>query len=439
MKVGVIGTGYVGLVTGTCLADSGNEVICTDIDQEKIDKLNNGICPIYEEGLEELIKRNYKSGRLKFTTNTKKTIQNSLVNFIAVGTPQKENGETDLSQVLDVADIIGDALKTYRKKDYKIIVVKSTVPPGTNKLVGAIIRMVSQKDFGMASNPEFLKEGTAVNDFQKPDRIVIGAKDKKVFETLKKLYAPFVKTGKPILEMKIESAEAVKYGVNGLLATKISYMNEYANFCELIDADIDEVRKGIGSDPRIGPQFLFPGIGYGGSCFPKDIKSIINEAKKRGYDLKILNSVNEVNEKQKEILINKIRGHYHGPDLTGKQFAIWGLSFKPKTDDMREAPSINIINKLLSSGCVDINAYDPEALENARKIFGHKIYYFDDSFKALKNSDALIICTEWNEFRNPDFKKIKKYLKEPVIFDGRNVYDPKQMKDLGFRYYSIGR
>lgn len=437
MKVGVIGTGYVGLVTGTCLAESGNEVICADIDERKIQGLYQGISPIYEESLEGLIKKNCGAGRLLFTTDQKQAVKDSFINFIAVGTPSKEDGSTDLSQILSVADIIGEALKDTSKKEYKIVAIKSTVPPGTNKFIKGYIYSIAQKEFGMASNPEFLKEGMAVKDFQKPDRIIIGAEDKKVFKAFRQLYAPFVRTGNPILEMGIEDAELTKYVANGLLAAKISYMNEIANLCELVGANIDNVRKGVGTDPRIGPQFLFPGIGYGGSCFPKDIISLISTAKDKGINLKILEAVDNVNKNQKEVLYNKIKGHYSNK-LKGKQFTVWGLSFKPKTDDMREAPSINIINNLISSGA-EVRAYDPEALENARNIFGRKIHYFADAYKALKDSHALIICTEWNEFRSPNFKRIKNLLKEPIIFDGRNIYDPKQMADLGFHYCSIGR
>ena len=436
MKVGVIGSGYVGLVAGACFAESGNDVICADVDENKIAKLNNGEIPIYEPGLEELVENNTKAGRLTFTTDVKKAIQESYVIFIAVGTPQDHDGSADLKYVLAVAAEIGKNMNSP-----KIIVDKSTVPVGTADKVRAEIAKHTSIEFDVVSNPEFLKEGSAIDDFLKPDRVVIGADKEESAKVMNDLYSPFVRTGNPIFIMDVKSAEVTKYAANAMLATRITFMNEIANLCERVGANVANVRKGIGSDSRIGPGFLFPGVGYGGSCFPKDIRALSKIALEHEYEMKIVNSVDEVNEKQKERLVEKIIEHYDGVgNISGKHFALWGLAFKPKTDDMREAPSITVINRLLDLGA-KVSAYDPEATEVAKSILGERegLVFADSSYDALEDANALVIVTEWNEFRRPDFEKIKDSLKEALIFDGRNLYKPDSIKEKGFNYYSIGR
>jgi len=439
MNLAVIGSGYVGLVTGTCFAEMGSNVICVDNDEEKIRILKQGKIPIYEPGLEEMLVRNSKEGRLTFTTNLKDAVERSLLCFIAVGTPPDEDGSADLSHVLSVARDIAHYMN-----DYKIVIDKSTVPVGTADLVREEMTEVLKErrvnlEFDVVSNPEFLKEGNALDDFMKPDRIVVGTDNIRVAELMKVLYAPFNRSNDRVLIMSIRSAEMTKYAANAMLATKISFINEIARLCELTGADISEVRQGIGSDSRIGYKFIYPGVGYGGSCFPKDVKALIKIGKNNNLDLKILQSVEDVNERQKMILVDKVKQHF-GEDLHGKTFAIWGLAFKPQTDDMREAPSRVIIEALIESGA-RVNAYDPIALEEAKKVFHGKegIEYYTDDYEVLKNADALLLVTEWHQFRYPDFAKIKLLLKDPVIFDGRNQYDPLNMKELGFTYYSIGR
>jgi UDPglucose 6-dehydrogenase len=432
MRICVIGTGYVGLVVGTGLAETGNKVICVDKDEEKIKKLENNIIPIYEPGLEELVKRNRKENRLFFTTSVKDAVSNSEIIYIAVGTPEEDGGTVDLSYVFAVAEEIGEAMEN----EYKIIVNKSTVPVGTARKVEKIIKNKTKAKFDVISNPEFLKEGTAVQDFMKPDRIIIGTDSSQVAEKIKDLYEPFVRTGNPILVMKIESAEMAKYASNTMLACRISFMNEIANLCDKVGADVEEVRIGMGKDPRIGSKFLFPGIGYGGSCFPKDVKGLIQKGKDYGLPMKICESVDLVNVTQKKIIFEKITERFN--ELKGIKIAIWGLSFKPQTDDMREAASIVTINLLLSEGA-NIKAYDPQAMENARELFKDKIEYGDTPYDCLGGAEALVILTEWNEFRNPDFEKIAQLMNKKIIFDGRNIYDPERVKDSGFEYYCIGR
>ena len=436
MRVGVFGTGYVGLVAGACMADAGNDVIGVDIDREKINKLKNGIIPIYEPGLEEIVKRNVAQDRLSFTTDIKSTVEKSKILFIAVGTPPQEDGSADLQHVLAVARDIGKYMN-----EFKVIVNKSTVPVGTAELVKKEVSKLTDRDFAVVSNPEFLKEGAAVEDFMKPDRVIIGTDNEEAAEIMKNLYAPFVRTGKPIIIMDNKSAELTKYAANSILATKISFMNEIANLCDAVGANVEMVRRGIGSDRRIGPYFIFPGAGYGGSCFPKDVKAIIRTAAEYGQELRILKAVEEVNDRQKTVLMDKIIKRF-GKDLNGKVFAIWGLSFKPNTDDMREAPSIYMMNALLQRGA-KIHAHDPEALDEARWRFGDEIdkniFLFKKRYDALEGADALIIMTEWNAFREPDFYLIKEMLSEPVIFDGRNLYDPERMAKLELEYFSIGR
>ncbi len=432
MKICVIGTGYVGLVAGTCFAETGNDVICVDVDKRKIKMLNKGIIPIYEPGLKELVDRNTSKGRLSFTTDLDKAVKESLINFIAVGTPPDEDGSSDLRHVLDVARSIGKAMN-----GYKVIVDKSTVPVGTADLVREAIRKETDHPFDVVSNPEFLKEGAAIEDFTRPDRVIIGVDNSRVEALMKDLFSPFVRTGHPIIVMDVRSAEMTKYASNAMLATKISFMNEIATLCEKVGANVTLVRQGIGSDRRIGHQFLFPGTGYGGSCFPKDIKALIHTAGTYGTQLKILEAVEAVNENQKRVLLEKVK-RYFGENLTGKVFGIWGLSFKPRTDDMREAPSIVVINGLLEAGG-QIQAYDPQAMGEAQRIFGDRITLAKNEYEALKNADALLIITEWNEFREPNFDLVRKMMKNPVIFDGRNIYESKKMGAMGFRYFSIGR
>jgi UDPglucose 6-dehydrogenase len=431
MKIAVVGTGYVGLVAGACLAENGNDVICVDKDESKIATLKAGRMPIYEPGLEEMVRRNASESRLTFTTNLPDAVKASEIVFIAVGTPQGEDGSADLKHVLAVAREIGKAINKYT-----VIVDKSTVPVGTAKKVHAAIAAETDVPFSVVSNPEFLKQGAAIEDFMKPDRVVIGCDDSKAGEIMKSVYAPFTRTGAPIMVMDTPSAELCKYAANAMLATRISFMNEIANVCERVGADAEAVRKAVGSDRRIGPSFLFPGIGYGGSCFPKDVKAMLKSAADEGYDFKILHAVEAVNQLQKSRLVEKMQAHFG--DLNGRTIALWGLAFKPRTDDMREAPAITIVEKLLSKGAT-VRAYDPEAMETGRRVLGDRITYCHHSYEALDGADALAVVTEWNEFREPDFKKIKQLLKTPVVFDGRNIYSPAMMRGLGFQYFSIGR
>ncbi len=437
MKVGVIGVGYVGLVTGTCFAESGNDVVCVDNDVRKVERLNRGEIPIYEPGLEELVKRNFAEERIRFTTSLEEGVARSLILFIAVGTPPGEDGSADLQYVLDVARGIGRLMK-----EFKIVVNKSTVPVGTGDLVKKTIREELEKrgekiPFDVVSNPEFLKEGNAIDDFMKPDRVVVGCEDVRTAELMKELYAPFVRTEKPILIMDVRSSEMTKYAANAMLATKISFMNDIANLCEKLGANVDNVRKGIGSDSRIGFQFIFPGAGYGGSCFPKDVQALVRMGDQAGHPLRLLQSVEEVNTRQKEVVFNKLSAALQG-DLKNRRIALWGLAFKPNTDDMREAPALVVIRKLLAAGA-KVSAYDPEAMDEAKKVLGETISYSKKSYDALKDCDALIVMTEWNEFRRPDFDRIKASLKRPLIIDGRNIYEPRKMKEMGFEYHSIGR
>jgi UDPglucose 6-dehydrogenase len=432
MKLAIVGTGYVGLVTGTCLADTGNDVICVDIDKEKVEKLRNNVMPIYEPDLDTIFERNVKAGRLKFTTDLKEAADIADVIFLALPTPPGEDGSADLSYILKVADDLGKIIK-----GYKIIINKSTVPVGTAERVREAISRNTDVEFDVVSNPEFLREGLAVDDFMKPDRIVIGTRSEKARKTLEDLFAPYVRQGNPIIFMDERSSELTKYASNSYLATRITFMNEIANICERIGADVDLVRIGMGSDTRIGKRFLFPGIGYGGSCFPKDVSALHKSASQNGYEFEILESVMRVNDRQKTIIVDKIRDYFNG-DLNGKKIALWGLAFKPDTDDIREAPSLYIIRDLLDAGAI-IVAHDPEAMKNVKKLVGDKIQFVDDHYEALKDADALIIATEWTLYRSPDFKKMGSLMKSKVIFDGRNLYDLNHMKELGFYYRSIGR
>lgn len=432
MKVCVIGTGYVGLVAGTCLAEMGNNVICVDNNEEKLKQLKEGIIPIYEPGLEELIRVNVKEKRLTFTNDLKTAVQKSYICFIAVGTPQGEDGSADLQYVYEVAKSIGKSIN-----NYKIIVDKSTVPVGTAEKVTEIIKKETNIEFDVVSNPEFLKQGAAVDDFLKPDRVIIGSNSQKATEAMQELYAPFLRTGNPVIIMDVKSAEMTKYAANSFLAVKISYANEIANICEKVGADAEMVRIGMCADKRIGGQFLFPGLGYGGSCFPKDVKALTKTAMDNGCDYKLLKAADEINKTQRQIFINKILKRFNN-DLTGKTIAVWGLAFKPRTNDMREAPSITIINALLEKGA-KIQAYDPKAFDCAEFYFKDKITYSKSAYEALKGADFMLLLTEWNEFRRPDFDKIKELLKEPVIFDGRNQYNSARLRQRGFEYYSVGR
>ena len=432
MKISVIGTGYVGLVTGTCLAETGNEVICVDIDKDKVEKMRNGVVPIYEPHLDVLFERNIKANRLQFTTSLDEGLEHGEVIFLALPTPEDEDGSADLSYVLNVSKLIGEKIK-----EYKVIVDKSTVPVGTAKKVKETILENATCDFDVVSNPEFLREGYAVDDFLKPERIIIGSSSKKATKLMQKLYSPFVRSGNPIIIMDEKSAELTKYAANAFLATKITFMNEIANYCEKVGADVDKVRIGMGTDSRIGKRFLFPGIGYGGSCFPKDVKALQKAGLDKDYDFKILKSVIEVNEKQKTILFPKIQNFFND-DLSNKKLAVWGLAFKPETDDVREAPAIYLIEKLLNKGA-SLSVYDPEAMPNIKKQFGETLNYCNSMYEALENADALIICTEWSIFRTPDFNKVKQLLKQSIIFDGRNLYDVEEIKKEGFIYTSIGR
>lgn len=437
MKISVIGTGYVGLVSGTCFSETGMDVVCVDVDQRKIDLLNNGQIPIYEPGLEDIYKRNVEKGRLSFSTNLKDSLVDSEAVFIAVGTPPDEDGSADLKYVLAVAREIGRHID-----HYMVIVTKSTVPVGTSfKVKAAIQEELKLRNvdipFDVASNPEFLKEGSAVDDFLKPDRIVVGVESQEAEKTMRRLYKPFLLNGHPILFMNIVSSEMTKYAANSMLATKISFMNDIANLCEMVGADVSMVRKGIGSDARIGNKFIYPGTGYGGSCFPKDVQALVRTADEYGHSLEILKAVEAVNYRQKEVLVRKIKSHF-GDNLNGLRFGMWGLSFKPKTDDMREAPSLVIIDLLLKGGA-QVVAYDPVAMEEAHRILGDKITYAKDEYDACIDTDALVVVTEWPEFRMPNFRVIEKLMKAKTIFDGRNIYEPEEMQELNFNYYSIGR
>ena len=432
MKIAVIGSGYVGLVTGTCLAETGNDVICVDVDKEKVDKMRNGVVPIYEPHLDVLFQRNIKQNRLKFTLSLEKGLKDASIVFLALPTPPGEDGSADLSYVLNVAEEIGKLIS-----DYKVIVDKSTVPVGTAEKVRAVISKNSKVDFDVVSNPEFLKEGFAVDDFMKPDRVVVGTSSPRAKTLMEQLYKPFVRQGNPIIFMDEKSAELTKYAANAFLATKITFMNEIANYCELIGADVDMVRKGIGTDSRIGKRFLFPGIGFGGSCFPKDVLALSNSGKQENYDFKIINSVLEVNHLQKLKLVEKVK-NYFGDNLSGKKLALWGLAFKPDTDDIREAPALYMIDELTKLGA-KITAFDPEAMDNIKNLIGDSIQYVSNQYDALQGADALLIATEWSVFRNPDFSKIENMLSNKVIFDGRNVFDLDFMTEKGFHYESIGR
>jgi len=437
MKIAVVGTGYVGLVSGTCFAETGNEVTCVDNNPEKLEKLKRAEVPIYEPGLDLLFYRNIAKKRLNFTDDLKSAVLSSDIVFLCLPTPQGEDGSADLKYVHGIAEDIGRILKETPDHDFKIIVNKSTVPVGTCSAVTEIINKYDVKDFEVVSNPEFLREGYAIDDFMKPDRIVIGATSQKVMKKMKTLYAPFVMQGNPIIEMNPESAEVTKYAANSYLAMRITFMNELANFCERVGANVDLVRKGMGSDSRIGNQFLFPGIGYGGSCFPKDVNALIKTSKEHGSEIKLLSLVDKVNKEQKLVLVKKVLKHFNN-DIAGKKFAIWGLAFKPNTDDMREAPSVVVINELLKLGA-KVSAYDPEAMENAKFYLQDRVEYVDNPYGALEDADALLILTEWNEFRNPNFVQIKSLLKEPVVFDGRNIFNRRRTKEHGFTHYSIGK
>jgi UDPglucose 6-dehydrogenase len=431
MRVAVVGTGYVGLVAGACFAESGNDVVCVDNNHAKVRLLRRGKIPIYEPGLEELVRRNRTEKRLNFTTTLPKAVRDSAVVFIAVGTPQGEDGSADLKHVLEVAREIARAMN-----GYKVIVNKSTVPVGTSEKVREVIRRETTHPFSVVSNPEFPKQGAAIDDFMKPDRVVVGAEDPRAQALMLELYEPFTRTGAPIMMMDCASAELSKYAANAMLATRISFMNEVANVCELVAADVDQVRRAIGADKRIGPSFLFPGVGYGGSCFPKDVRAMRRFAADNAYDFKILDAVEQVNTLQKTKLLALMRKHFGS--LKGKTVAVWGLAFKPRTDDMREAPAIPLIEALLSAG-VEVQAFDPEAVRVARGIFGSRITYAASGYDAVKGADALAIVTEWNEFRRPDFGKMRAVMRSPVVFDGRNLFAPAHMKQHGFTYYSIGR
>ncbi len=432
MKITVVGTGYVGLVTGTCFAETGNKVVCVDIDESKVSRLSNGEITIYEPGLEKIFLRNLKEGRLKFTTDLAAGVSDAEIIFLALPTPPGADGAADLKYVLGVADQLGKILN-----GYKVIVDKSTVPVGTADKVKQAIAANYNGAFDVVSNPEFLREGVAVDDFMKPDRVVVGTDSERARKIMGDLFAPFVRQGNPIIFMDERSAELTKYAANSFLATKISFMNEIAQLCERMGADVDMVRRGIGSDDRIGKRFLFPGIGYGGSCFPKDVQALVRSAEEVGYDFKILKSVELVNAKQKLHLVEKIKRYYNG-NLKGKQFAVWGLAFKPNTDDIREAPAIDMIELLLDEGA-KVVSFDPEAMNNVKQVLGDKIGYAESQYEALNSADALIIATEWSEFRTPDFEAIEGRLKTKTIFDGRNLFDVKQMKDMGYYYESIGR
>jgi len=432
MNVCVIGTGYVGLVAGACLAESGNDVVCVDIDEAKIEKLRQGVIPIYEPGLPELVERNSRDERLTFTTDMEAAVKKSFILFIAVGTPTTPSGAADLTYVFSVAKDIGRYMDRY-----KLIVTKSTVPVGTAERVRDLIALETKQPFDVVSNPEFLKQGAAVEDFMKPDRVVVGADDVRAGEILRELYGPFVRTGSPVLMMDIRTAEMVKYAANAFLASRISFMNELANLAEEVGADIEMIRKGLASDGRIGPAFLFAGLGFGGSCFPKDTRALIQTGSENNYRMRILEAVETVNLDQVDRFVGKIRRHF-GKDLKGKRIAVWGLSFKPRTNDMRDAPAIRVIETLLAEGA-SVAAYDPEAMEDARTIFGDRIQYASNNYGCLEGANALAVVTEWQVFRNPNFERMKSSMQQPIVFDGRNIFDPAHMRQLGFTYYSIGR
>jgi UDPglucose 6-dehydrogenase len=432
MNVAVIGTGYVGLVAGACFADSGNDVICVDIDKEKVERLQKGIIPIYEPGLPEIVERNVRDSRLSFTTDIKAAVQQSFVIFISVGTPQTSDGSADIGPVLAAARDIGRSIDRY-----KVIVTKSTVPVGTTEKVRNAIREQTDIPFDVVSNPEFMKEGGAVEDFLKPDRVIIGADDVRPAEVVRELYAPFVRTGNPVLMMDIKTAELTKYAANAALATRISFMNEIANLCDTLGADIDMIRKGLGTDARIGPSFLFPGVGYGGSCFPKDIRALLHTAREQKYALRILEAVDAVNVEQPIRFVERIRQHFE-EKLAGKQIAVWGLSFKPRTDDMRESPALKMIERLLEYGA-QVSAYDPEANDEAKHSLGSRVRIAASNYECVEGADALVLATEWQAFRNPNFEQMKKVMRTPVVFDGRNIYDPVRMRQMGFTYYAVGR
>ncbi len=432
LRLAVIGTGYVGLVAGTCFADCGNDVVCVDADGTKVEALRRGEIPIYEPGLEELVRKNHQEGRLAFTTDLAQAVEHAQIVFIAVGTPPSEDGSADLSNVLTVARVIGQHMH-----QRKIVVIKSTVPPGTSARVAETIQSVTSTDFAVISNPEFLKEGAAIDDFNRPDRILLGGSDPEALEIMKDLYAPFVRTGNPILTMDNVTAELSKYAANAMLATRISFMNEIANLCEKVAADVGIVREAIGLDHRIGHNFLFPGAGYGGSCFPKDVQALVHQGQGLGLPMSVLSAVEVVNQNQKAKLFETFQAHFHG-NLRGKHVGVWGLAFKPRTDDIREAPSVTLIEKLLEAGCV-VCAYDPEAMHTAKSLFQEKIEYAQGNYQACQGADALMVVTEWNEFRRPDFERIRDLMKSPVVMDGRNLYNPTRMAALGFTYYSIGR
>ena len=431
-KIAVVGTGYVGLVTGTCFAETGNQVICVDIDVAKVEKMRQGVVPIYEPHLDVLFERNIKANRLSFTTDLAAGIKDAEIIFLALPTPPGEDGSADLSYILGVAEQLGKLIM-----DYKVIVDKSTVPVGTAEKVHAAVAKHAKCEFDIVSNPEFLREGFAVDDFLKPDRVVIGTSSERAQKVMDQLYKPFVRQGNPIIFMDEKSAELTKYAANSFLATKITFMNEVANFCELVGADVDKVRIGIGSDDRIGKRFLFPGIGYGGSCFPKDVQALVKSGKENNFSFEILNAVMAVNEDQKIVLFPKMKNYFKG-NLEGKKIAVWGLAFKPDTDDIREAPALDMIKALLENGA-SITAFDPEGMENVKGVIGDTISYASDEYEALKNADALLICTEWGIFRNPDFDKMGELLNDKVIFDGRNLFDIEEMNAKGFYYKSIGR
>lgn len=432
MKIAVIGTGYVGLVTGTCLAETGNDVICVDINESKVKKMQDGEVPIYEPGLDLLFHRNIEQGRLTFTTNLADAVKDAQIIFMALPTPPGGDGAADLSYILGAAKDISKLIT-----EYKVIVNKSTVPVGTADQVKAVFQANTSIEVDVVSNPEFLREGVAVDDFMKPDRVVLGTRSEKAKKLMSELYGPYVRQGNPILFMDERSSELTKYAANSFLATKITFMNEVANLCELVGADVDAVRKGIGSDDRIGKRFLFPGVGYGGSCFPKDVQALVKSSDDYAYDFQILKSVMEVNERQKTILVDKVLKYYKN-DIKGKHFALWGLAFKPETDDIREAPALYIIKALIEQGAT-ISVFDPEAMKNVKAIIGDQVKYAKNQYEALENADALLIATEWSVFRNPDFEKIDQILKNKVVFDGRNLYDLQKMIDLGYYYNSIGR
>jgi len=432
MKLAIIGSGYVGLVAGTCFADSGNDVVCVDIDAQKIAALQKGELPIYEPGLDELVKRNTKDGRLGFSTDIKASVQKSEVVFIAVGTPEGETGEADLKYVLAAARQVGESLGRYT-----VIVDKSTVPVGTADKVREAVAAGAKHEFDVVSNPEFLKEGAAIDDFLKPDRVVVGVDSERARKVMAELYAPFVRTENPIIFMDTKSAELTKYAANAMLAARISFMNDIASLCERVGADVELVRKGMGSDKRIGYPFLFPGVGYGGSCFPKDVKALITTARENGLEFDLLRAVERINERQKKLLVQKAVKHF-GADMTGKTFAVWGLAFKPRTDDMREAPAVEVVEGLIGKGA-RVQAHDPVAHHTAKRVFGSRVTFCETPYAALEGADALFVVTEWNEFRRPDFDRMKALLRAPVVFDGRNVFDAKSMSDRGFTYYGVGR